>query len=391
MNIFTFQIKGDKVIWAVVVLLSLISTLVVYSSTGTLAYKYQSGNTEYYLIKHVFTLVFGLLLMMFVHNIPYKYFSRFSQLSVIIAIPLLLFTLAKGSNLNEASRWIQLPVINLTFQTSDFAKLALIAFTARTLSKKQEELDNPKKGVMLILAPIVIVCALILPANFSTAAVLFTSCFILMFAGRVYIKHLFATMGIMLAGLLLLLLIGKTAPKVFPRFGTWIKRVENFSGGDKTGKGNFQVDQSKIAIATGGIIGKGPGKSIQRNFLPHPYSDFIFSIIIEEYGFIMGFFILLLYSILLFRGLRIANHADSVFGSLLAFGIAFGLVFQACINMAVAVNLFPVTGQPLPLLSMGGTSIWFTSISIGMILSVSREQEENSSDKKVAEEGLQYA
>jgi cell division protein FtsW len=381
MHFLRFNIKGDKVIWAVVILLSLISTLVVYSATGSLAYKYQSGNTEYYLLKHVTTLVFGLVLMMVTHNIPHKYFSRFSQLAVIAAVPLLIYTLAKGTNLNEASRWIQLPVINLTFQTSDFAKLALIAFTARQLSKKQDDLKDIMKGFLPIVAPVIVICVLILPANFSTCAVLFTSCFVLMFAGRIYIKHLLLLVAAGIVGILMIVLIAKVAPGVFPRFGTWIKRIENFSKAEKEENAGSQVDKAKIAISTAGFLGKGPGKSTQRNFLPHPYSDFIYAIIVEEYGFAMGFAIVMLYSILLFRGLRIANQASSTFGSLLAFGLTFGLVLQASINMAVAVNLFPVTGQPLPLLSMGGTSIWFTSVSIGIILSVSREAEEATEEK----------
>jgi len=383
-------IKGDKAIWAVVIILSIVSTVVVYSSTGALAYKRQNGNTEFYLFKHIFTLIFGLGLMVLTHNIKYVYYNRLSQIAMFTAIPLLLFTLLKGSNLNEASRWIQIPVINLTFQTSDFAKLALISYVARMLAIKQEKLHDFKAGFLPIILPIFVICGLILPANFSTAAVLFTTCFSLMFIGRVHYKHMFALVGMGVVAILLILMIGKIAPKVFPRRGTWMKRIENFQ--NKDSKGNFQVEQAKIAIATGAPFGKGPGKSTQRNFLPHPYSDFIFAIILEEYGTIMGVGILLLYIIILFRGLRILKRCDKTFGSLLAFGLAFSLVFQGLINMAVATNLFPVTGQPLPLLSMGGTSIWFTSISIGIILSVSRdlenenieEEEEILNEKEVA-------
>jgi cell division protein FtsW len=372
-------IKGDKAIWAVVIILSIVSTVVVYSSTGALAYKRQNGNTEFYLFKHVFTLVFGLGLMVLTHNIKYIYYNRLSQIAMFTAIPLLAFTLLKGSNLNEASRWIQIPVINLTFQTSDFAKLALISYVARMLAIKQEKLHDFKTGFLPIILPIFVICGLILPANFSTAAVLFTTCFSLMFIGRVHYKHMLALVGMGVVAILLILMIGKFAPKVFPRFGTWMKRIENFQ--NKESKGNFQVEQAKIAIATGAPFGKGPGKSTQRNFLPHPYSDFIFAIILEEYGTLMGVGILLLYIIILFRGLRILKRCDKTFGSLLAFGLAFSLVFQGLINMAVATNLFPVTGQPLPLLSMGGTSIWFTSISIGIILSVSRDLEKENTDE----------
>jgi cell division protein FtsW len=356
----------------------------VYSSTGALAYKRQNGNTEFYLFKHVFTLVFGLGLMVLTHNIKYIYYNRLSQIAMFAAIPLLIFTLAKGSNLNEASRWIQIPVINLTFQTSDFAKLALISYVARMLAVKQEKLHDFKEGFLPIILPVITICVLILPANFSTAAVLFTTCFTLMFIGRVHYKHMLALIGIGIAGILIILAVGKFAPKVFPRFGTWMKRIENFQSSDS--KGNFQVEQAKIAIATGAPFGKGPGKSTQRNFLPHPYSDFIYAIIIEEYGTLMGLGILLLYIIILFRGLRILKRCDKTFGSLLAFGLSFSLVFQGLINMAVATNLFPVTGQPLPLLSMGGTSIWFTSISIGIILSVRRDLESNESNEEESKE-----
>jgi cell division protein FtsW len=390
-SLTNIKIKGDRVIWAVVIILSVISLLVVYSSTGTLAYKFQSGNTEYYLFKHGFILLFGLALMYVTHKIKYTYFSGISLIAIFIAVPLLLLTLMKGSNLNEASRWLALPGTSLTFQTSDFAKLALIMYVSRVLSQKQDKIDSLKEAFIPVVIPVVIVCALILPANFSTAAVLFSTCFVMMFIGRISYKHLLSLLGMGLIAVLIILTVGKFAPKVFPRFGTWMKRIENFSSDEKDAKGNFQVEQSKIAIATGGIIGKGPGKSSQRNFLPHPYSDFIYAIIIEEYGLFAAFAIVLLYLILLFRGTRIATKSPRMFGSLLAFGCAFSLVFQAMINMAVATNLFPVTGQPLPMLSMGGTSIWFTSIGIGIILSVSAGdaqkegvKEENISEREVS-------
>ncbi len=366
------KVKGDKVVWIVIVLLSLISLLVVYSATGSLAYKNKSGNTEYYLFKHGFILLFGFFLMYVTHNIRYTYFSKISILVILLAIPLLLITLMKGSNLNDASRWLALPGTSLTFQTSDFAKLALIMYVSRVLSQKQENINSIKEAFIPVVIPVVIVCALILPANFSTAAVLFTTCFVMMFVGRIPYKHLLSLLGMGIVAILIILTVGNFAPNVFPRFGTWMKRIETFRSTEKEDKGsNFQVDQSKIAIATGGTLGKGPGKSTQRNFLPHPYSDFIYAIIIEEYGLVFGVIIVLLYLILLFRGTRIATQSPKMFGSLLAFGCSFSMVFQAMINMAVATNLFPVTGQPLPMLSMGGTSIWFSSITIGIILSVS--------------------
>jgi cell division protein FtsW len=347
---------------------------VVYSSTGTLAYKYQKGNTEYYLIKHGMIVLFGLFLIIITHKIKFTYFSRISQIAIFFAAPLLLLTLVKGANLNEASRWLALPGTSLTFQTSDFAKIALIAYLARILSHKQESIKDFKSGFIPVMIPVLLICGLILPANFSTAAVLFATSVVMMFIGRVNLKYIASLLGIgiVLLGVFIAIVINSNNTG---RVGTWKKRIENFSSGDS--KGNYQVEQAKIAIATGGMVGKGPGKSSQRNFLPHPYSDFIYAIIIEEYGIVFAFLIILLYLILLFRGIRIAVKTEKLFGSLLAFGCAFMLVFQAMINMAVAVNLFPVTGQPLPMLSMGGTSIWFTCITIGVILSVSRAIEPN--------------
>jgi len=375
------HIKGDKVVWSVVVILSIFSLLSVYSSTGTLAYRYQNGNTEYYLIKHFIILLFGLGLMYVTHLIKYTYYSRISQLAMFVAVPLLLFTLFTGTKVNEASRWLTLPVINLTFQSSDFAKLALIMYVARLLSKKQDQIKDFKSAFVPIMLPIIIVCLLILPANLSTSAVLFATCMVMLFIGRINLKYILSLLGI---GILLLgLFIGilMNLPKQ-GRLGTWKNRVENFISGDK--EGNYQVEQSKIAILTGGIVGKFPGNSTQRNFLPHPYSDFIYAIIIEEYGLIGGIVIVLMYLILLFRGVRIVTRAPGSFGAFVTFGCCFSLVFQAFVNIAVAVNLLPVTGQPLPMVSMGGTSIWFTGIAIGIMLSVSKEMGNvnNSKDQK---------
>lgn len=374
MNIFTY-LKGDKVIWAIVILLSIISVLVVYSSIVTLAYKYKAGDTSYYLVKHTLIIAMGVFLMYLTHNIKYTYYSRLSQLALFIAAPLLLFTFLKGESLNSASRWLEVPGTGLTFQSSDFAKLALIAYVARTLALKQKEITDFKKAFLPIVIPVVIICALILPANFSTAALLLLNCFVLMFIGRMRAKFMWLSVlvGIVCASIFLSWVW--FAPDTIPggRGLTWKKRIENFTKGEVGTDANYQVEQSKIAIATGGIIGKGPGKSTQRNFLPHPYSDFIFAIIIEEYGLALALVIILLYLIFLYRAIYIASKCEKTFGSLLTIGCCFMLVFQAMINMAVAVNLFPVTGQPLPLVSMGGTSIWFTSIAFGVILSVSRD------------------
>ncbi|MES2396653.1 MAG: FtsW/RodA/SpoVE family cell cycle protein [Bacteroidota bacterium] len=372
MNLFKY-IKGDKAIWTVVLLLSLLSVLVVYSSIIALAYRYKGGDTGSYLIKHVFIMGSGILLVYFVHKVKYSYFSRISQLAIFLAAPLLLYTLLNGVSAGDASRWLAIPGTSLTFQTSDFAKLALITYVARMLSIKQNVIKDFKKAFLPIVAPVGIICLLILPSNFSTAAILFMTCFVLMFIGRMNAKHLLLLIGSGIAVGLVIIVMVFNFPNAIPRGATWKARIENFSKGDS--ESNFQAEQAKIAIATGGIMGKGPGNSMQRNFLPQASSDFIFAIVIEEWGLIAAVIIVFLYLILLFRGVKIANKSERTFGSLLAIGLTFSLVFQAMINMAVAVNLFPVTGQPLPLVSMGGTSIWFTSIAIGMILSVSRDNE----------------
>ncbi|MBK9424113.1 MAG: FtsW/RodA/SpoVE family cell cycle protein [Bacteroidetes bacterium] len=372
--------KGDRTIWLTVIILSIFSILAVYSSTGTLAYKYQSGNTEYYLFKHFFILVFGFGLMYAAHLLKYTVYSRVSKIAILVAIPLLILTLALGTNLNEASRWLTLPIVNLSFQTSDLAKLALILFVARALSKRQDTIKDFKTGFLPIMGPVVLTCMFILPANFSTAAVLFTTCVILMVIGRVEIKYIMILLGTGLVALALFIGIAKLVGYE-GRIDTWEKRIETFMNDE--GEGNYQSDQAKIAIAKGQLLGIGPGNSSQRNYLPHPYSDFIYAIIVEEYGLLGGALIVILYLVLFYRAIKIAQNTPRAFATFLAIGCAFSLTFQAMINMAVTVNLFPVTGQPLPMLSMGGTSIWFTSIAIGIILSVSRDLEKEEGVKKV--------
>ncbi len=373
----TNYLEGDLIIWTVVFLLSIISILAVYSSTGTLAYKYQSGNTEYYMIKHLSIILMGIGLMYVAHLVKYTYYSRIAQITLYISVPMLFLTLLMGTNLNHASRWITVPGLGMTFQTSDFAKLALIMYVARMLSKNQENIKDLKEGFLPIMIPVLIVCGLILPANLSTSALLFATCLVLMFIGRVNIKYLSMLVGSGIVAFALFILIAPYFTQS-SRIATWHHRIENFIHSDKTETAksedaNYQAEQAKISIATGGIFGKAPGKSVQRNFLPHPYSDFIYAIIIEEYGFIGGIAVILLYLILLYRSIRIANKTSNTFGALLAVGCCFSLIFQAMINMGVAVNLLPVTGQALPLVSMGGTSVWFTSIAIGIILSVSKD------------------
>jgi|TARA_B110000459_G_scaffold128921_1_gene141175 cell division protein FtsW len=387
MSFVNKYIKGDKAVWLVVLLLAILSILTVYSSIVTLAYKYKGGDTVYYLMKHLFILVVGFGLMLGAHNLNYKYYSRISQLAIFISVPLLAITLIFGANINDASRWLVIPVINQTFQTSDLAKLALIMYLARLLYKKQDNIQDFKSAFLPIMVPVLLVCGLILPANFSTAAMLFTTCLIIMFIGRVNIKYILSLIGIGITSLILLLAIASAKPDLLPRMGTWAKRVESFSAGGSSG--NYQADQAKIAIASAYPFGKGPGGSTQRNFLPHPYSDFIYAIVIEEYGLAGGVGVIILYLILFYRGIKIAQKAEKTYGTFLAVGLSFSLVFQAMINMAVAVNLFPVTGQPLPLVSMGGTSIWFTCLAIGIILSVSRNTEK--SEKSVKQEKVNVA
>jgi len=367
---FGKYLKGDKVIWAVIIVLSLYSLLAVYSSTGTLAYTRMGGNTTYYLLRHGIILSIGIIIIFITHLIPYKYYSRLSQLFLFLSIPLLLLTLLMGTSLNQASRWLTLPGLGFTIQTSDFAKLALIMYIARVLSLKQHDIKSYKDAFVPIMIPVIIVSMLILPANLSTALILFATTVILMFIGRISMKHLLAFGGT--AILVVTIFIGGAI--LFDkrgRIGTWQNRIEQFVKGE--GEENYQVEQAKIAVATGGLFGKKPGKSTQRNFLPHPYSDFIYAIIIEEYGLILGGLPLLLaYLFLLFRAGVIVRKSTRTFPAFLAIGLAITIVFQAMINMAVAVNLFPVTGQTLPFVSMGGSSLLFTSISFGIILSVSR-------------------
>lgn len=376
-------LKGDRVIWTIVFLLSLLSILVVYSSVVTLAHKYKQGNSEAYLIKHAITVIGGILIMYFVHKIKYTLFSRVAQIGIFLTIPLLLFTLLKGVSAGEASRWVEIPGLGLTFQSSDVAKIVLLIFVARTLTIKQGQLDDFKSLTKYILLPVGFICLLILPANFSTAALLFVNCLFLMFVGRIKTKFIMYILGGCLGFALILGIIIYQFPDAIPRGRTWKARIENFNKGDS--QSNYQSEQAKIAIAAGGVIGKGPGNSTQRAFLPQASSDFIYAIIIEEYGLFTGFAMLFLYMILLFRGIRILRDSEKTFGGLMAVGLSFSLVFQALINMAVAVNLFPVTGQPLPLVSMGGTSIWFTCIAIGIILSVSRSNEQKEETSTIIE------
>ena len=383
------DIKGDRVIWIVVLFLSIFSMLAVYSSTGTLAYKFQHGNTEYYILKHLFILLLGFALMYACHRINYTYYARLAEVLYWGSVALLVYTLLFGINVNEANRWATIPVLNVSFQSSDVAKLALIILVAKLLTKKQGSILDFKGTFMPILLRIGIVVALILPNNLSTAALIFMTSVVLIYVGGVKIRYLIYLTSAGILGFLLFIMIAHYAPNIGGRIGTWQNRIVTFTGGH--GSDTFQVDQAKIAISSGGFFGKMPGNGTQKNFLPHPYSDFIFAIIIEEFGLIGGFIILILYVILFTRGYRIVMKFPHTFGALLSIGLSFSLTFQALINMLVAVDLMPVTGQPLPLISMGGTSIWFTCISIGMILSVSRYIEEHGDEEITPETKNSYA
>ena len=383
--------KGDRVIWAVVIILSFISMLAVYSSTGSLAYR-MDKNSSYFLLKQLMVLGLGLAIIYFVHKINYLKFAKWSVVLYILSLPLLFYTLFFGTSLNEGSRWIKLPVINLTFQTSDLAKLALFMFLARVLSIKQNDIKDFKNGFLPVLLPVALTCALIAPANLSTALMLGFTCCILFFIGRTQVKHILLLAGAGLVGVIMLFAVSKMTG--WGRAATWEQRIEDFTGGTKKdANGNeikkeevFQVQQAKIAIANGGFAGRGPGNSQQRNFLPHPYSDFIYSIIIEEYGLIGGAVIVFLYLLFLWRSILIFRRCPYAFGAFLAVGLSITLVFQAMLNMAVNVHLVPVTGLTLPMVSMGGSSIWFTSIAIGVVLSVSRYVDEMEGKEKEARE-----
>lgn len=366
--------KGDRVIWTIVIFLSLVSLLAVYSATGSLAYREQGGHTEYYLFKQLSVLGMGLLIIYFAHRVNYTIYSRAAQIGFIISIPLLIYTLAFGHNINDASRWIRLPVINLTFQTSDVAKLAIFMYVSRQLSKRQHVITDFRKGFLPIIIPVSIICVLIMPANMSTALLLGASCLLLCFIGRVPVRFL-ASMVLAVVVLVLLMFAIAKLTGLEMRTQTWINRLEHFSGEDNA-ELPYQVQQANIAIAGGGLLGKGPGNSTQRNFLPHAYSDYIYATIIEEYGIFGAFLILMAYMLLLLRSIRIYRKCPYAFGAFLAVGLSVTLVIQALTNMAVNVGLFPVTGVTLPLVSMGGSSVIFTSLAIGIILSVSRNVEE---------------
>ena len=371
---------GDRIIWGTVISLCLVSLLVVYSATGALAYKMRGGHTEYYLFKQLGVFLLGFVIMWAAHRVNYTVYRRIAVLLFAISIPLLIYTLIAGRNLNGAARWVSIPGIGLTFQSSDFAKLGLFMFVARQLSTFQNQIHDFKTVAINIFLPVGIIVLLIAPANLSTALMLSITSTLLFFIGRVYMKHLaiLAIAGII--GLLCIYGISKITGK--GRAATWEQRISDFGKRDSIDQQPFQVLQAKIAIAKGGFFGVGPGNSTQRNFLPESFSDMVYPIIIEEYGIFGGLVVIFLYLLFLWRSIVLFRRCPYAFGAFLAIGLSFTLVFQAMLNMAVGVNLVPVTGLTLPLISMGGSSVWFTSLTIGIVLRVSKYVEEMEGHKQ---------
>ncbi|MFD1062127.1 FtsW/RodA/SpoVE family cell cycle protein [Winogradskyella litorisediminis] len=372
------NIKGDRLIWAIATLLAIFSFLPVYSAASNLAYTGGSGNTFSYLVKHSMHLFLGFAIMYAVHRIPYRYFRGLSMIMIPVVIVLLILTVLQGTTIDgaNASRWIKIPILNMSFQTSTLASVVLMVYVARYLSKIKDKAVSFKETILPLWAPVFIVLALILPANFSTTAIMFLMVVLLTFLGGYPVRYLLVIIGSGVLALIFFILIAKSFPEVMPnRVDTWMSRIESFTSDEKTQEA-YQIENAKIAIASGGVSGLGPGKSIQKNILPQSSSDFIFAIIIEEYGLVGGLFLLVMYSWLLFRLVIVSQKSDTIFGKLLVLGVGLPIVFQALINMAVAVELFPVTGQTLPLISSGGTSIWMTCLAIGIILSVSAKREE---------------
>lgn len=380
-------IQGDKVIWVMAIMLALISMLAVYSASESYANNRFHGSNAFVLLKHSALLLAGLLAMAGTSCVQYRRYAKILSALFWVSLPLLLLTIVLGRNLNSASRVIGIGFIS--FQTSDLAKVTLVGYLAMVLTQEREQMSSLKNLLKRVIVPILAAVGLIFPENFSTAALLFAVCLVMMFIGRVKMKYILGFVGtiVLVGGLAVFIMykIGEANPETTNRASTWVHRIQRFLADDEEvdNDANFQVMQSKVAIAGGGVIGKSPGKSTQRNVLPHPYSDFIYAIILEEYGLAGGIFVLLIYMIILFRATRVVIRAPQSFGALLSFGLAFSLVMQAMVNMGVAVGLLPVTGQPLPFVSMGGTSLIFTGASIGMIISVTKDI--NKSDERTAE------
>ncbi|MDX1758800.1 MAG: FtsW/RodA/SpoVE family cell cycle protein [Arenibacter algicola] len=367
--------NGDKAIWAVVALLALFSFLPVYSASSNLVYVVGNGTTIGYLVKHAILLLMGFGIIYGVHRIPTHFFKGLSLIAMPVVLLLLLYTLAQGQVIDgaNASRWIRIPIVGFTFQTSNLAAVVLMIYVARYLTKIKDKTITFKESILPLWLPVFLVIVLILPANFSTAAIIFSMVLLLCFIGGYPFKYLLGIVGAGILSLTLFILTAKAVPDLFPnRVDTWMSRIESFSNPEDT-EADYQIEKAKIAIATGGLVGNGAGKSVMKNFLPQSSSDFIYAIIVEEYGLLGGFVLMFFYLLLLFRIVVVANSNGTVFGKLLVLGVGLPIVFQALINMAVAVELFPVTGQTLPLISSGGTSSWMTCLAIGIILSASNK------------------
>nr|WP_315162622.1 FtsW/RodA/SpoVE family cell cycle protein [uncultured Flavobacterium sp.] len=389
------NLKGDKGIWSFVALLALFSFMPVFSASSNLAYIGQgNGNTLGYLVKHIVHICIGFTIIFMVHKVPYHYFKAVSKGALYIVWVLLAYTLIKGTVIAgaNASRWIQVPFIGVTFQTSTLAAMVLFIFVARYLSKTREVPISFKSSIWELWLPVFITLAFILPANFSTTALIFSMVLMLVFIGKYPLRYIGIVVGSGIVFLAFFILVAKAFPDAFPnRVDTWISRIDNFTS-DKPDEDDYQIEKAKIAIASGKIYGLGPGKSVQKNFLPQSSSDFIFAIIVEEYGLLGGLGVLMLYLLLLFRFVIASHKANTLFGKLVVVGLGFPMIFQAMVNMAVAVELLPVTGQTLPLISSGGSSIWMTCFALGIIISVTKKEEEIAQELKDAakrEEALQ--
>ncbi len=376
------NIRGDHSIWLIVLFLGLFSILAVYSATGSMAYLSHGKQAEVYLIKQVLFMILGFVIMYVAYKLDYMQYAKIAPVLLVISIPLLIYTISYGTQINDARRWITIPWIDQTFQTSDFARLALILFLARSIAKKQDVIKGFKTAFVPLFLPVIIVVGLIAPSDLSTAGLLFLTSLLLMFIGRVKMKYIFLLIGLGGLVLVILIMIGKVFPDAV-RYETWISRINEFFYNTD---GGHQIQQSKIAIAHGGLFGVGPGNSLQRNYLPYPYADFIYAIIVEEYGLIGGILIIGLYLFLLLRSISIVTKSPKTFGAMLAMGLTLNIVVQAFANIAVSVHLLPVTGLTLPMVSVGGSSILITSVSLGIILSVSRFAEQAQKEKIALQE-----
>jgi len=366
------------VIWMIALLLSLLSLVSVYSFTPILVRSSDTG-TESFLIKHVMMVVTGFVMMFYVHNINFKYFSKLSQILVWVSVILLFVTLVAGVKINSAERWLEIPVLNIKFQTSDFAKVVLIVFVARMLTINKDKFEDFREGIVPILIPVGLVIGLIITQNLSTAVLIFGIVLIMFFLAKVPMRHILTIVGSAVAAMALMLLLAKANPELLPRLETWMNRFTSHSSEDP--KKQWQINNALQAVANGGMLGQGPGNGQMKHIIPEAYADFVFASFIEEFGMLGGVALLMMYLILLYRSIRIASKCDSNFGSLLVLGLCLNLVFMAFVNMAVCTKIMPVTGQNMPLISMGGTSTWFTCVSLGMILSVSRSVEQESEEE----------